>query len=62
MRRMKEFNPVRRSRVHDAFNDLTFLWRTRWADHWRLHAWVASDGLVYWDGLILDGWEPIDLT
>jgi hypothetical protein len=56
---MQEFDPDRPSRLHDALHDRSFLWRPNWADSWRKTAVVASDGLAYWDGLILDGWEPV---
>jgi len=59
MQPMQAFDPNRPSRAHDALNDITFVWRTAWADNWRRCAWVASDGLAYWDGLILDGWNPL---
>ena len=59
MRPMTEFDPDRPAKVHDTLNDRTFIWRTCWADNWREHAIVASDGVAYWDGLMLDGWEPL---
>jgi hypothetical protein len=59
VRPMSEFDPESAVVVHDRFHDIAFVWRTGWAHAWRLSAWVASDGLAYWDGLILDGWEPL---
>ena len=56
---MQKFDPDRPARVHDAFNDMTFTWRTGWSENWRRTAFVASDGLAFWDGLILDGWDPL---
>ena len=59
MRPMNQFDPDRRAVVHDRFHGRSFLWRRRWAKWWRNDAWVSSDGLAYFDGLILDGWEPL---
>ena len=59
MRPMREFDPERPSLVHDVLYDRTFTGRTCWADSWHRIAVVASDGLAYWDSLILDGWEPL---
>jgi len=56
---MSQFDPDRAAVVHDCFHGRSFLWRRRWANCWRHDAWVASDGLAYFDGLILDGWEPL---
>jgi len=44
--------------VHDLLNDATLEWNTGWADNWRKYAHLTKDGVVYWEGLILDGWEP----
>jgi hypothetical protein len=59
MRPMSTFDPDRPARVHDATTNQIIEWRTSWAGKWRLNAWVASDGLAYYNGLILDGWEPL---
>ena len=58
MRPMSQFDPNRPAVVHDCFHGRAFLWRPGWADVWRRDAWVASDGLAFWDGMILDGWDP----
>jgi hypothetical protein len=54
---MKEFDPAKPSLVHDALNDKKFLWQPEWAPHFREHAIEDKDGVVGWDGLLLDGWE-----
>ena len=56
---MSTFDPNLPCRVHDRLNDRTFFWHTRNAATYRQHARLASDnghGIVYFDGLILDGW------
>jgi hypothetical protein len=58
MRSMRDFDPARPARVHDLLNDATLEWNTGWADNWRKYAHLTIDGVVYWEGLILDGWEP----
>ena len=59
---MQKFDPDRPARVHDAFNEMTFTWRTGWSENWRRTAFVASDRLAFRDGLILDGWDPLQLS
>ncbi len=60
MRPMSEFDPNLPARVHDRRNDKILDWRTRWANDWRRHAITNKlDGTVSFDGLVLDGWEPI---
>jgi hypothetical protein len=58
MRPMREFDPCRPARVHDRLNDVTFDWRTAWADKYRALAVLERDGIAYFYGLMLDGWEP----
>jgi hypothetical protein len=41
--------------VSDEFID----WHTGWADRWRADAVVEANGWAYFEGRILDGWEPI---
>jgi hypothetical protein len=53
---MATFDPAEPCRVHDRLTDRTFGWGTAWAEEYRRHAWRGSDGLVYFDGLILDRW------
>jgi hypothetical protein len=44
----------------ERLNDETLGWRTRWASDWRRHAITNSvDATVSFDGLVLDGWEPL---
>ena len=61
MQSMTTFEPDRPCRVHDRLNDKTLQWRTAWAHEYRQYACLCSDdghGIVYFDDLILDGWEP----
>jgi hypothetical protein len=53
---MTTFDPAEPCRVHDRLEDRTLGWKTAWAEEYLRHAWLGSDGLVYFDGLILDGW------
>ncbi len=60
MRPMNEFDPDRPSRVHDRLNDETFEWPVEEAARYRRYATFDKvDGTVEFDGLILDGWEPL---
>jgi len=56
---MSTFDPNLPCRVHDRLNDRTFSWHTRHAATYRQYARPASENgndIVYFDGLILDGW------
>jgi hypothetical protein len=47
--------------VHDQANNKMLAWRTGWAPNYRQYAKTDKvDGTVWWDGLILDGWEPAE--
>ena len=57
-RPIETLNPTRRALVHDQLNDRIFEWKPEWASTWpdrRAHA----PGVVEWDGLLLDGLEPV---
>ena len=56
-RPMKDFDPDRPSRVHDQLNDKIIDWDPRWAPTWKNHR-DHEPGVIEWDGLLLDGWEP----
>jgi hypothetical protein len=59
MRPMREFDPKQPGRVHDWVTNSTFEWQPSKADQWYAFAqFEEKDGLAYFDGLILDGWEP----
>ena len=58
MNPMSTFDPNVPCRIHDRVNDKMFDWRTRNADRYRQYAKLDRDGLVWFDGLILDGWKP----
>ena len=60
-RPMSQFDPSKRSMVHDALNDKTFPWEPEnYLEHYRGHARKQSDGVVGWDGLLLDGWYEVE--
>jgi hypothetical protein len=54
---MRTFDPDVPSTVHDRLNDRSFLWHTGWARAYRQYATAAPDDVVWFEGLILDGWE-----
>jgi hypothetical protein len=51
---MVTFDPDAACLVHDQLLQQTSEWKPEWATHYREHA-KGSD-VVYWDGLMLDGW------
>ena len=59
---MRDFDPGQPARIHDRLNDKIIVWRTGWADKWRAHAVLEANGWAYFDGMILDAWEPIALS
>ena len=50
------FNPEQRCRVHDRLNDQVLDWKPEWASHYREYAAKHDEGVISWDGLLLDGW------
>jgi hypothetical protein len=44
--------------VHDQLNDKVFDWDPRWAPSWK-DCRDHEPGALEWDGLLLDGWEPV---
>ncbi len=62
MRPMSEFDPGRPAKVHDRAHDSTILWQVGWAARWRSNARPRPDGTVWFDGQVLDGWEPVAKT
>jgi hypothetical protein len=59
MRPMSEFDPTQPAMVHDGLNDKTFEWKPEWAQNYREYAVEDKDGVIGWDGLLLDGWEEM---
>ncbi|SFM51096.1 hypothetical protein SAMN05216573_102199 [Bradyrhizobium sp. Rc3b] len=55
---MDTFDPDRACQVHDGLNDQLIEWRPQWAAAYREHAAKWDEGVVSWDGLLLDGWTP----
>jgi hypothetical protein len=59
-RPMSEFDPSKPALVHDQLNDHTFEWQPeRWAGEYRQYAEEWRPGVVNWDSLLLDGWQPL---
>ncbi len=59
MNSMDTFDPDMPCRVHDGLNDQIIEWSPRWASMYREHASKWNEGIIAWDGLLLDGWAPI---
>ena len=64
LRPMSEFDPSKRSMVHDVLNDNAFPWEPeKFLDNYREYAKKRYDGsMVEWDGLLLDGWYEVEST
>jgi hypothetical protein len=59
-RPMSEFDPSKPALVHDKLNDQVIDWRPErhGADYKAGHR-DFGDGVIEWDGLLLDGWKPL---
>ena len=61
LRSMSTFDPAKPAIVHDRLNDRQFEWKPDlFAENYREYAVYDRDGTVGWDGLILDGWLPLE--
>ena len=54
----EHIRPGRGLRVHDKLNEKVFGWKPEWAANYRQYADQFDDGVIEWDGLLLDGWSP----
>ena len=43
----------------DGLNDQIIEWSPQWASMYREHSSKWNEGIIAWDGLLLDGWAPI---
>lgn len=59
LRPMSEFDPSRPATVHDSLNDRMIEWQPEWVWSFRKHR-AHADGVIEWDGLLLDGWQKIE--
>jgi hypothetical protein len=61
LRPMHEFDPWLPSLVHDRQNGRAFRWSPKWAAGYERRARQAGEGVVVFDGFVLDGWlEPTE--
>lgn len=58
MNSMDTFDPDCACQVHDGLNDQMIEWRPQWAAMYREHGTTWDEGVIAWDGLLLDGWIP----
>jgi hypothetical protein len=58
---MTQFDPSRPSLVHERLNAKTFEWSPEWRASFERYKRDAGLGVVSWDGLLLDGWAPIEV-
>jgi hypothetical protein len=56
---MEEFDPTRPGILHDRLNDQIIKWDAEpdQVANFRMNAEKSTDGLVVWNGFILDGWS-----
>jgi len=55
---MSSFDPTQPALLHDQLNEKMVPWSSTPEEvkSWRQYANSHSEGLVEWDGLLLDGW------
>ena len=57
---MSEFDPSKPALVHDRLNDQVIDWEPeRHSTDYKASHHDFGDGVVEWDGLLLDGWKPL---
>lgn len=61
LRPMSTFDPTQPAILHDRLNDkiITWLAEEDMIANYREYATLDEEGLVSWDGLILDGWGNV---
>ena len=58
-RPMHAFDPSKPAIMRAHLDGTTFEWHPElWADQFEPRASEWGDGIVNWDGLLLDGWRP----
>jgi hypothetical protein len=56
---MGEFDPAEPAILHDRLNDRIIVWTGELGDRYVDGSRPRSDGIVEWDGLLLDGWGNV---
>ena len=59
MNPMETFNPEEPCRLHDGLNNDFIKWSPEWATHYREYSAKHAEGVIAWDGALLDGWVPM---
>ncbi|WP_426611325.1 hypothetical protein [Bradyrhizobium sp. McL0616] len=59
MNPMDTFNPDEPCRLHDGLNNDFIEWNPEWAAHYREYSFNQDEGVISWDGALLDGWVPM---
>jgi hypothetical protein len=60
LRPISEFDPAQSVLLHDQLNDELFEWWPARQQHYERYSRRLRDGRVAWDGLLLDGWRPLN--
>jgi hypothetical protein len=56
---MSEFDPSQPAILHDKLNDIIITWTGELHANFKATAIVRPDGIVEWDGRLLDGWGNV---
>ena len=59
MNPMNTFNPEIPCHVHNRLNDEILEWQTQWAPLFRELGILQDEGVIAWNGFLLDGWSTI---
>jgi hypothetical protein len=57
LRPMGSFDPSQPAMIRNHLTRTLLQWRPEWADRYRLCARQQQAGIIWFDGLLLDGWE-----
>jgi hypothetical protein len=57
---MSAFYTSRPAILHDQLNDRMIAWNPKSAEHWRKYAELHGEGVISWDGRLIDGWKPTE--
>jgi hypothetical protein len=56
---LNRFDPTKPAELRDELNDKIFEWKPEWKADWEKYATYGKDGIVEWDGLLIDEWREL---
>lgn len=59
LRPMSEFDPSQPAVLHDSLNGKIIPWTGEDQDRWRRFAKPHAEGVIAWEGHLIDGWGNV---